>query len=283
MKIWITKNIRFGYKYTVNKNIRKQINLCLDNWLDDLITKKSKPNDILIINGGLFSNTSPSLVAIDDAHNFLKRVSSKIKVYLINTNRDVRLFDNKEYSTLDIFSDIDNLVVIKDVFHLDNITIIPHNKTYSGDIVLNADLDEFKGSDIPNVMQLEKTEDNPGVLVYDTNRDKHIIIPNNFSPKHITFKINDLDDFSSIGDNKKDFIHLEVNNKIVEENKLKINIELHKVNAHSVKYVDSKDEEKTEVLNVEENINIVDVIYKFIGDDQEVKSHFEKVLKIHNK
>ena len=282
MKIWITKNIRFGYKYTVNKNIRKQINLCLDNWLDDLITKKSKPNDVLIINGGLFSNTSPSLVAIDDAHNFLKNVSSKIKVYLINTERDVRLFDNKEYSTLDIFSDINNLIIVKDTIQINNITVIPHNKTYSGGNILNADLSEFKNTDIPNLMQLEKTEDNPGVLVYDINRDKHIIIPNNFSPKHVTFKINDLDDFSLIGENKKDFVHLEVNNKIVDENKLKINIELHKVNAHSVKYIDVV-EENEEKINIEENLDIIDVIYKFIGDDQNVKNHFERVLKIHKK
>ncbi|MFW6233259.1 MAG: hypothetical protein ACOC3Z_01200 [Nanoarchaeota archaeon] len=283
MKIWITKNIRFGYKYTVNKNIRKQINSCLNEWLDDLITKKSKQDDVLIINGGLFTNTNPSLVAIDDAHNFLKKVSSKIKVYLVNTEHDIRIFDNKEYSTLDIFSDITNLVVIKDIYQLNNITIVPHNKTYSEGITLNASLNEFKDTLIPNIIQLEKDEDNPGVLVYDTDRNKHIIIPNNFSPKHITFKINNIEDFSLINENKKNFIHLEVNNKIVEENKLKINIELHKLNPHSVKYIDVKEEEKIETLNVEENFNIIDVIYKFIGEDEDVKKHFEKVLKIHNK
>lgn len=283
MKIWITKNIRFGYKYTVNKNIRKQINSCLNEWLDDLITKKSKQDDVLIINGGLFTNTNPSLVAIDDAHNFLKKVSSKIKVYLVNTEHDIRIFDNKEYSTLDIFSDITNLVVIKDIYQLNNITIVPHNKTYSEGITLNASLNEFKDTLIPNIIQLEKNEDNPGVLVYDTDRNKHIIIPNNFSPKHITFKINNIEDFSLINENKKNFIHLEVNNKIVEENKLKINIELHKLNPHSVKYIDVKEEEKIETLNVEENFNIIDVIYKFIGEDEDVKKHFEKVLKIHKK
>ena len=91
MNIWLTKNIRFGYKYTINKTIRHQINSCLYTWLDDLLSKRAKNDDILVIYGGLFSNTSPSLVAIDDAHKFLKKVSGRIKVQLINTDRDSRI------------------------------------------------------------------------------------------------------------------------------------------------------------------------------------------------
>lgn len=281
MKIWITKDIRFGYKYTVNRNIRNQINSCLYEWLEDLISKKSKPDDILLINGGLFSNTNPSLVAIDDAHNFLKTLSSKIKVYLINTERDIRLFDNKQYSTLDIFSDIDNLFIIKDITEIGNITIVPHDKTYSGGILLNSDLNDFNGVEIPNIMQLEKDEDNPGVIIYDTIKNKHIFLSNNFSPKHLIVRINSMDDFLSLEDNKKDFIHIEIDNNIIDENKLKINIELHKINAHSVKYINI--EEEIEDIEIEEKLNIVDIIYKFIGDDENVKNHFEKVLKIHKK
>ena len=291
MNIWIIKNIRFGYNYTISKSIRNQINSCLNDWLDDLLLKKSKSDDILIISGGLFINTNPSLISINDAHDFLKRVSSKLKVYLINTDKDVRLFDNELYSTLDIFSDMENIHIIKNITDIDIITVIPHKCTniLDREVTLNANLGKLDNITIPNIMQLDKNESKPGLIVFNTDKKKHIFIENDFSPKHITVKINDLNDFNLIDKNKhkNDFIHIELNNELNENKKLEVNIALHNLNAHSVKFIDSEndkeDEQETDMVNITDSLNIVDVIYDCIGEDNEIKKQFERVLEVYKK
>ncbi len=260
MNIWLTKNIRFGYKYTINKTMRHQINSCLDHWLDDLLSKRAKSDDMFVIYGGLFSNTSPSLVAIDDAHKFLRRISDRIEVKLINTERDSRIFDDESFSTLDIFSDIRNLYVIKDIRGLD----------YPFDL-------------IPNIMQLEETEDKPGVLVYNPSSKKHIMMDNTYSPKHVNFLIKNLDDFTLIDKekHKDDFIHIQIDESLAEEKKLDISIALHNINICSVKYLDNKVKQKQEdVIDITDSLNIVDTIFAHIGEDDEVKRQFERVLGV---
>ena len=263
MNIWLTKNIRFGFRYTINKTMRHQINSCLDTWLNDLLSKRAKEDDILVIYGGLFSNTSPSLVAIEDAHKFLKRVSERIKVHLINTERDSRVFDDESFSTLDIFTDVHNVSIIKDINGLD----------YPFDL-------------IPNIMQLDETEPLPGVFVYNPSAKKHVTLENTFSPKHITYVIKDLNDFTLIDKDKhkEDFIHIQIDNNLLEEKKLEVNIALHSVNACSVKHLDNKVKEKEEgIMDITNSLNIVDTIYAHIGEDEEVKKQFERVLDIFKK
>ena len=263
MNIWFTKNIRFGFRYTINKTMRHQINSCLDNWLDDLLSKRAKEDDTLVIYGGLFSNTNPSLVAIDDAHKFLRRISDRIEVKLINTERDSRVFDDESFSTLDIFSDIHNVYVIKDIRGLD----------YPFDL-------------IPNIMQLDETEDKPGVLVYNPSSKKHVMMENTFSPKHVTFVIKDMEDFVSIDKekHKDNFVHIQIENNLVEEKKLEVNIALHSINACSIKYLDNKIEQKQEgIIDITDSLNIVDTIYTHIGEDEEVKKQFERVLGVFKK
>lgn len=290
MNIWITKNIRFGYKYTISKTIRNQINTCLNDWLDELLSKKSKSDDIFIICGGLFANTNPSLIAIDDAHKFLKKISNKLNVYLINTDRDVRLFDNELYSTLDIFSDIENIHIVKKMIDIDLITVIPHKCTNIIDrlAIIDGNLGKLDNINIPNIMQLEKTEDKPGLIVFNTDKKKHIMVENTFSPKHISYTINDLNDFNLIDKekHKNDFIHIQLNNELNENKKLEVNIALHNINACSVKYIEinnNENEKDNELINITDSLNIVDVIYDYIGDDESIKNQFNRVLEIYRK
>ncbi len=288
MNIWITKNIRFGYKYTISKTIRNQINSCLNDWLDELLSKKAKSDDIFIICGGLFANTNPSLIAIDDAHKFLKRLSSKLKVYLVNTDKDVRLFDNELYSTLDIFSDIENVFIIKNIIDVDLITVVPHKHTniLDREVIIDGNLGKLDDINIPNIMQLEKIEDKPGLIVFNTDKRKHIIVDNTFSPKHISYTINDLSDFDLIDrdKHKNDFIHIELNNDLIENKKLEVNISLHNINACSVKYINNiKDEKENDMINITDSLNIIDVIYDYIGDNEKIKNKFEKVLEVYKK
>lgn len=290
MNVWIIKNIRFGYKYSSNGLMRKQINTCLYDWLDDLLSKKSRIGDAIIIVGGLFSNTNPSIIAIDDAHKFIKKLSSKLNVYLVNTEGDARLFDNEMYSTLDIFSDIENVTVIKDyMIDVDVMTIIPHGKSDFLDRIIRLDVNSNKLGDItiPNIMQLERTDGKPGLIVFNTQSEKQIFIENKLSPKHVTFLINDLSDFDLIDKDKhKDnFIHIEINNNLVTDKKLEVNILLHNVNASSVKYVDGiqRDDLTNDNHHITTSLNIKDVIYDHIGDNDEIKNQFNRVLKVYEK
>ena len=273
MNVWLTKNIRFGFRYTVNKTIRDQINSCLYVWLDDLLSKRAKVDDELVIIGGLFSNTNPSLVAIDDAHMFLKKVSQKIKVYLVNTDRDTRIFDDKSYSTLDIFSDIPNIFIIKNVKDIEY-----------GNELINVNYAKIGNTTIPNIMQLDETEDRPGVVVFNSTTSKHVILENTFSPKHITFNVDTLDDFLLIDKvkHKNDFIHIQLCDNLLGEKKLEVNIALHNINAVSVKHIDREKEPKNEksTVDITDSLNIIDTIFTHIGEDEKVKKQFERVLNV---
>jgi hypothetical protein len=232
--------------------------------LDELLTKRAKGDDVFIVYGGLFSNTNPSLVAIDDAHRFLRKLTDRVMVKLINTERDSRVFDNESFSTLDIFSDIHNLYVVKDIRGLD-----------------------YPFDQIPNLMQLEETEGRPGVLVYNPVSKKHMFVENTISPKHVTFIINNLEDFSYIDNEKykKDFVHIQIVDSLLEEKKLEVNIALHNINPCSVKHLNSDKVETQEngTTDITDSLSIVDTIYSHIGEDEEVRRQFERVLNVFKK
>jgi len=279
MNIWLTKNIRYGYRYTTTKSMRSQINSCLYDWVDGLLTKRAKDDDILIIFGGLFSNTNPSLIAINDAHVFLKKISDKIGIYLVNSDKDIRLYDGEEYSTLDIFSEMHNITVIKNMNDLSSLFDIRENE-------FDINQGKIGNINIPNLIQLEETEDKPGMVIYNSSSKKHAMIENNFSPKHVIIKINDMDDFTLINKDKirNDIVHIELNNKLYEDKKLEVSIALHGLNACSVKYVNTIEKLPTEKnIDITETLNVIDTIYTHIGDDENVKKQFKRVLGVFKK
>ena len=144
----------------------------------------------------------------------------------------------------------------------------------------------FGDIQVPNIMQLEDTEDRPGIMVYNTSSVKHLILDNTFSPKHIIFTINNMEDFSKIDKekHKEDFIHILLSDKLFEEKKLEVGIALHAINTHSVKYIDKSEiEMETETIYTTDNLSIVDTIYAHIGENEEVKTQFERVLEIFNR
>jgi hypothetical protein len=106
---------------------------------------------------------------------------------------------------------------------------------------------------------------------------------NSFSPKHVTFIIKNLEDFSHIDKvkHKDDFVHIQIENNLIEEKKLEVSIALHTINACSIKYLDNKIKQKEEdIIDITDSLNIVDTIYSHIGEDEEVKKQFERVLGV---
>jgi len=271
MNLWIIKNIKFGYRYTTNKSIRKNISEYFDDYLLNILSTKGTDNDKLIIVGGLFSNTNPSIVAISDAHKYLIKLSSIINVVLISTPNDIRYFDGNNYSTLDLFNNIKNIEV-KSYDKEDAITFgecvidIENNKIR----ILNNEID------IPNAIQFEDNDEPGGIFINRMSDNKFTLLNNKFSPKHITHEINTFDDFKKIkkGNN---IIHLIINNDLDEENKALLNIEIFKLNPSSVKY---KNEKSTPKVKLIEDFDIKRKIYDTIGDDEELKTQFDRIIKI---
>ena len=274
MKIWIIKDTKFGYRYTTNKNTRKILLDYFDEYLYNTILNKGNKNDKLVIVGGLFSNTNPSIIAITDAYNILSKISKLINIILITSEKDIRLFDGESYSTLNLLKNIPNIEIIsnKTILNFDNFNIDINNG------ILNKN-DEI--IQIPSSIQFEKEDTKSGILVVNEN-GKHILLPNNFSPKHKTIKINNINDFDKI-EESSDFIHLEINNSLLEENKQLLNINIFKLKPISVKYIEQiLNNTKDDILDINNNFNIVDVIKDNIKDNEKLKKQFERIISIYN-
>lgn len=277
MNIWITKNIRFGYKYTSDKNIRKQIITSTD-WIINLIKSKGNKDDIFILSGGLFVNTNPSIVSINDAHNFLLKLKNICNVYLVNSSKDNRLYEGDYYSTLDIFNYVN---IINDITTISNINIIPFNKTFTNGISLDVELGMFNGDKIPNLIQLEDNEDTPGIIVYNDDKQKHIFLENKISPKHETIIINDLLELKKLSEQKlNNHVHLVLDKSLMDNNKTEIDILLFKINPQSIKYTEEYLEDKEEDINIINSIDVDESIISHIGDNEEVLNQFNRVKLI---
>lgn len=273
MKYWILKDTKFGYRYTTNKSTRKIILDYFNDYLYNLILSKGNKSDKLLIVGGLFSNTNPSIIAITDAYNIILKFSKIINIILITSDKDIRLFDGKSYSTLNLLKSIQNIEIIssENIIHFNNFEIDVNNG------LINMNNDNIK---IPNSIQFEKDDNKAGIFINNEN-GKYIILPNNFSPKHRTIKINSFADFDNIEDSS-DFIHLEINNSLLEENKQLININIFKIKPISVKYIDIKNSDSVSHININNNFNIIDVINEEIKDNENTKKQFERILNIYN-
>lgn len=277
MNVWIIKNIKFGYRYTTNKNTRKIILDYFNDYLFNLILTKSKKGDKFIIMGGLFSNTNPSIIAITDAYESLLKLSKIIDIILVSSDRDMRLFDGEIYSTLNLFKNIYNIEIISEIklLYYNNLTIDVTNtviKVGENDIV------------IPNAIQFEKDDTEAGIFINKEN-GKYTTLKNNYSPKHRLFKINEITDFDNINLDK-DFIHLLIDSELLIKNKSLVNINIFKIKPISVKYTD-KEEDKTQnnenILDINNNFNILSIINDNIIDDKKLKKQFDRILNIYNK
>jgi len=274
MNLWIIKNIKFGYRYTTNKSIRTNILEYFDNYLLNILSSKGSSNDKLIIVGGLFSNTNPSIIAISDAINYITKISQLMNVILISTPNDIRYFDGDNYSTLDLFKNIDN-VEVKSYNKDDFISY--------GECIIDIENSIIKigddSIDIPNIIQFDDNDEKSGIFINRMSDNKYTVLSNKFSPKHITYEIESFEDFNNI-EKSNNVIHLIVNNELAEENKARLNLEIFKVNPSSVKYKNEKIEKNIKLV---EDFDIISKIYSTIGENQEVKNQFDKIIEISRK
>lgn len=274
MNLWIIKNIKFGYRYSTNKTIRHTISDYFDNYLLNILSSKGSTNDKFIIVGGLFSNTNPSIVAISDAIKYIRKISNIMNVVLISTPNDIRYFDGDYYSSLDLFENIDNVEVNK--YNKENFI------SY-GDCIIDVENSNIKISndeiEIPNAIQFDEIDGKCGIFINKVNSNKHTIIMNKYSPQHVTYEINTFNDFKNIEKNNN-IIHLIIDDKLIDENKTLLNLEVFKLNPTSIRY---KNEKKYKKNKLDSNFDIKKKILDSIGDDSRLINQFNRILQISKK
>lgn len=282
MHLWIIKDTNFGYQYTSNKKYREIIFEYFD-YIYKVLSTKGNRDDYFIISGGLFSNTNPTIVAINDAITLINKISSIMNVYIIDSKRDNRKFDNEYFSTVDILHDINNVSLIKNKTVLEDVFLIPTNipNTERSAIISDENILKLDGNiiNIPSAIQFNESISDVGLLVYDTHKNKHIILKNKQMPKHIKKEINSFDDLENIDTDTIDYIHLIVDFKLKQDNATKLNILLSKINPHSVRFKNEILQEKKEQLYDMNTVSIIDIIRKEIPDDK-VNEQFNRILKI---
>lgn len=282
MHLWIIKDTFFGYQYTANKKYRKLIFEYFE-YIYKVLNTKGKNDDCFIISSGLFSNTNPTIIAINDAITLVKKISTLMPVYIIDSKIDNRKFDNEYYTTIDMLHDIDNVNLIKNKSDIGDIFLIPTDIPNTENKAIISDKNELKLDDlvisIPSAIQFTDKITNIGLLVYDVNRNKHILLKDKELPKHIKKQINTFEELESVTNDTIDYIHLTIDFKLKSDNETKLNILLSKLNPHSIEFKNEVVVKKRKQVYNMGDISIVDIVKKEIKDD-DVYEQFERILKI---
>lgn len=268
MKTWITRNIWFGYKYTSSQWTRRVISSYFDDYLIPLLSSKAATNDVLVIAGGLFSSTNPSVVAISDARRYLSTIASIMKVVLLSSPKDVRLFDGEYYSAYSIFDEHDNI----------SVRLSESEITISG-ILIDAQEGIITISNkelpIPYAIQFEENMVPLGLFVQRQD-GKYKVIQNSHSPRHITVEITQLDELKALVASH-DILHIIIDKTLYERAKGSIDVELFRLKPATVSYVGESDTTRS---HNSETASIVEKIYHEIGDDDKLKGMFDKIVRI---
>jgi hypothetical protein len=279
MNLWITSNIKFGHKYTTNPINRTNILKSID-WLNDFLNKKSSTGDMLIISGGLFSSTNPSLIAINDAKISLEKLSRNITVLLINSSRDVKKFDGELYSTLNLIN-LPNVNIITEITGVENIIIKPFEKNGTYDKYIDSGTNKFNDVEIPNLLQLDEGDANAGVLIYNSNTSKHIFVENKFTPKHLNINITTFEELKNLDKDylKKHVVHLTINSSVFENKEA--DIEIFKLNPVSIKYIENSEKKKDDIIDF--TTDIKQMILDYIEGDEKMMEQFNRIVEISRK
>lgn len=285
MRLWIIKDILFGYNYNSNKEYRDIIYKYFEYLINE-IKNKSNKDDYLIISSGLFSNTSPSIIAINDAIKNITEISKYLNIIIINSKKDNRKFDNEFYSTIDILHDINNVKLVKNKHQIKDFYIIPTNtiNTDKNAIITDENKVIYDNNEImiPSAIEFTENDKNIGILILDLNKRKHLIYKINKLPKHISYDINNFNDFDNINTETNNYIHLLIDYSLKQENESKLNLWLSKINPHTLRFKNiTKKENDNKIFDMKNN-DIKSIIISTIDDDK-IKEQFNRILKINNR
>lgn len=268
MNLWLVKNIYFGYKYADN-HIREQI-IKNSEWLSAFFIKNSKPDDHIIMCGGVFNSITPNIVAIDDARIFFESLQTK-NIHLLNTQNCIKVFNGKNYSVNNIF----NYNVIESITNIQGVSVIPYPFEYDNSInyIFNG---VFNNVNIPNLY----SDNNSGIVVYNTVKNKAITIANTSIKPNKQLTINSFDDIVNISSeyfNNEYNIELIINNELFTENKTRCDKLIFDLQPIKISYI-KKEQNKIAVSFIDVDTAILSVI-----KDTEILKQFNRIKEISSK
>lgn len=122
-------------------------------------------------------------------------------------------------------------------------------------------------------------KDDRGIYIFDTNKEEFEFIENNISPKHYRIKINEILDENIVSNN---FVSLEINNEINEEDIIEFKEKVYKLNPKSIKLNYNENELKEESIENKEieSSDLMESINEYINIlNPENKKEVEEVIK----
>ena len=304
MKIFITSNTQFGYRYIT----KYQISYFMDNVIP-MLKEKHEDGDIFIHGGNIFNNRKN--VGMDIIHSVMdifegisnimpvfiaKNKSDDISSLILSRVKNVKIINNKKKINNDIsvhtyrsntIADSKNIVIFNGDYMTNPDMYNEYFKNNKLVICTNYENLPYRTKNILNVpppYQLHSgSNDKNGIIIIDNDNIK--LIKNDYSPKFRHVKINTIDDINSFDYPINDFIDVSVNEKIIEkkENLNKLNLLINKYNFRNVTYFKDKSIKDNPSNITISNFDIKKIIDDYIKDNKiEVEKELKTIYNIYS-
>jgi len=323
-KIFIISNTNFNISKNIStKEWLKNMETYYQKEFIPYLIENKKPNDILIHLGNfLYKSKTIDLTVLNFIQNIFEKISNILPIYMIEGENDKL--------SLNILKNIKNIEIIREPTQIEllvdqKFTIFPYNTNVddvynfeSDYCFFNFDLANSKNKDIithklnkfkkcyngyydkNSVIKNIKNLGSPynidddvikGFIVLDAYNDKDKFIKNNTSPKFKKITINtesDIDIDKEVF--KNNYISLNINKKLLIDNKIKIDLLIGENEIVNISYSDDEIiKDKEDILELNENslsLNemIVDYINKTDSNNKDkILEEFNKIIELNKK
>lgn len=312
-KIFIISNTNFNLsKNLSNKDWLKNMDYYYYNEFIPYLKENVKPNDILIHLGNLLCKTkSIDLNVLKFVQTLFEKISEILPIYIIAGENDTL-----SLNILKNFKNIELITKPKEVTILveQKFAMLPFNTTlddiynYDSDYcffnfdyinspkkdIIVSKLKTFKkcyngfydkNGVTANIKNLGApynidSDDKKGFIILDTYQDKDKFIQNKLSPNFKKISLNSEDDLKISPELlKNNYISLNINKRLLVDNKLKIEMLMSEYDIVNVTYSDEdNNKDKIEILELNESsLSLNEMVVDYINQSQ--SENKEKILK----
>ena len=276
MKIAVINNTNFGYK-----NNSKEISDMMFKYFNFDVMPKIKKNmdnqDCVVIIGDIFYNTSNICSSVfNKTQDILSEISNICKLILIT-----------DKNTKDMFRFIPN-IRFEDSFTEGEYTISKTLKNNKYNFLGFTDIlkTEDNNTHLPLPYQLTEETNGNGFYVINTDKKSYNFIRNTSSPVFGTIKIESFEELEEldniyISENK---ITLNINKKLFDENRNKLEFILSKLTPVKIEYIDNSDDsDEDDSIIIPQNYD--DIIRREIEkrNMKDLMEKYENVISIYKK
>jgi hypothetical protein len=312
-KIFIISNTNFNLsKNLSNKDWLKNMYNYYYNEFVPYLKDNVKPNDILIHLGNLLCKTkSIDLNVLKFVQTLFEKISEILPIYIISGENDsLSLNILKNFKNIELITESKEIEIlveqkfamlpfntsIDDIYKFDSdycflnfdylnspkkdmivSKLKTFKKCYNGFYDKNSITANIKNLGAPYNID---SDDKKGFIVLDTYHDKDKFIQNKLSPNFKKIYINNEDDLKISKDIlKNNYISLNINKRLLVDNKLKIEMIMSEFDIINVTYSDDDNiKDKIDILELNENsLSLNEMIVDYINQSQ--SENKEQILK----